>query len=176
LPILGKGAVEQAMRARRRKPVLMVDIAVPRDIEPQVAELEDVYLYSIDDLQQIVDDNRRARVEEAGRAAEIVAAGIEEWRRNLRGRDAVAALREYRERAERLRDAELERALRQLRAGTGAEQVLAQLGRNLTNKLVHAPSIALRRAGEDGRQDLLDSARRLLGLDQDDAGGGEGGK
>jgi glutamyl-tRNA reductase len=171
LPILGKGTVEQAMRARRRKPVLMVDIAVPRDIEAQVAELEDVYLYSIDDLQQIVDDNRRAREQEAGRAAGIVSAGVEEWRRSQRGRDAVGTLREYRERAASLRDIELERALRQLRAGGNPEQVLAQFGRNLTNKLVHGPSVAMRRAGEEGRQDVLDSARNLFGLDDDEADG-----
>jgi glutamyl-tRNA reductase len=175
LPILGKGTVEQAMRARRRKPVFMVDIAVPRDIEPQVAELSDVYLYGIDDLEQIVDDNRRAREQEAARAGDIVASGVEEWRRSLRGRDAVATLRDYRDSAERLRDIETERALRQLRGGAEPEQVLAQLGRNLTNKLVHGPSVALRRAGEEGRHDLLDAARRLFGLDENQTGDGGGG-
>lgn len=164
LPILGKGAVEQALRSRRRKPVFMVDIAVPRDIEPQVAQLDDVYLYSVDDLQQIIEDNRRAREQAAESARLIVAEGVEAWTRNQRGLDAVGTLRDYRTQAERLRDQELERALRALRAGSDPEEVLQQFGRNLTNKLVHGPSIALRKAGEEGRHDLLDWGRRLLGL------------
>jgi glutamyl-tRNA reductase len=171
LPILGKGSVEQALRARRRKPMFMVDIAVPRDIEPQVAELDNVYLYTVDDLEQIIDDNRRAREQEAWRAAAIIAEGVEAWHRNRRSLDAVGVLRDYREQSERLRDHEVERALRALRAGGDPEQVLAQLGRGLTNKLVHAPCVQLRRAGAEGRQDLLVWSRRLLGVDGEDTGG-----
>ncbi len=164
LPVLGKGAVEQALRVRRRKPMFMVDIAVPRDIEPQVSELRDVYLYSVDDLRQIIDDNLRAREQAAGKAEIIVAEGVEGWLRGQRGLDAVGTLRDYRSQAERLRDQELERALKSLRTGADPEEVLTQFGRNLTNKLVHGPSIELRRAGEEGRHELLDWARRLLGL------------
>jgi glutamyl-tRNA reductase len=171
LPILGKGAVEQALRARRRKPMFMVDIAVPRDIEPQVAELRDVYLYSVDDLKQIIDENLRAREQAAEKAEHIVAEGVEGWVRGQRGLDAVGTLRDYRSQAERLRDQELERAVKSLRGGADPEEVLMQFGRNLTNKLVHGPSIELRRAGEEGRHELLDWARRLLGLGH----GGDGG-
>jgi len=164
LPILGKGAVEQALRARRRKPMFMVDIAVPRDIEPQVAELRDVYLYSVDDLKQIIDENLRAREQAAEKAVVIVEEGVDGWLRGQRALDAVGTLRDYRSQAERLRDQELERALKSLRGGAEPEEVLAQFGRNLTNKLVHGPSIELRRAGEEGRHELLDWARRLFGL------------
>jgi glutamyl-tRNA reductase len=169
LPILGKGTVEQAIRTRRHKPMFMVDIAVPRDIESQVAELSDVYLYTVDDLEQIIDDNRRARQSEAERAGSIIDAGVEAWLRERRSRDVVGTLREYREQAEAQRDLELERALRQLRAGGEAEEVLAQLARNLTNKLLHGPSVQLRQAGAEGRGELIDWSRRLLGLD-DSAG------
>lgn len=172
LPILGKGAVEQAMRQRRHKPIFMVDIAVPRDIEPQVGELPDVYLYSVDDLEQMIDDNRRAREDEARRAAVIVDAGVDAWLRDRRSLEAVGTLRGYRERAERLRDQELERVLRQLRGGGDAEQLLALLARNLTNKLLHDPSVQLRRAAAEGRSELLDWSRRLFGLD-DAPGEGE---
>lgn len=164
LPILGKGAVEHALRARRRKPMFMVDIAVPRDIEPQVAELRDVYLYSVDDLKQIIDENLRAREQAAERAVVIVEEGVETWQRGQRALDAVGTVRDYRSHAERLRDQELERALKSLRGGADAEDVLAQFGRSLTNKLVHGPSIEMRRAGEEGHHELLDWARRLFGI------------
>ncbi|MBK6288621.1 MAG: glutamyl-tRNA reductase [Gammaproteobacteria bacterium] len=173
LPILGKGTVEQAMRARRHKPIFMVDIAVPRDIESQVAEIDDVYLYSIDDLQQIIDDNRRARATEAERAGTIIDAGVQAFLDSSRSLDAVSALRDYRERAERLRDQELERAQRQLRGGAAADQVLEQLARGLTNKLLHGPSVELRRAAAEGRTELLDWSRRLLGLEHGAAPGDE---
>ena len=101
--IITRQMTEQALRARRRKPMFMVDIAVPRDIEPQVAELPDVYLYSVDDLEQMIDDNRRAREGEARRAGVIVDAGVDAWLRDRRSLDAVGTLRDYRERAERLR-------------------------------------------------------------------------
>lgn len=174
LPILGKGTVEQAMRERRHKPIFMVDIAVPRDIEPQVAELPDVYLYSVDDLEQIIDDNRRARASEAERAGVIIDAAVQAWVESSRSLDAVGALRDFREQAERVRDGELERALRQLRGGTSAEQVLEQLARSLTNKLLHGPSVELRRAGAEGRTDLIDWGRRLLGLQERDKNNEDG--
>jgi glutamyl-tRNA reductase len=144
--------------------MFMVDIAVPRDIEPQVAELRDVYLYSVDDLKQIIDENLRAREQAAEKAIVIVEEGVDGWLRGQRALDAVGTLRDYRSQAERLRDQELERALKSLRGGAEPEEVLAQFGRNLTNKLVHGPSIELRRAGEEGRHELLDWARRLFGL------------
>jgi glutamyl-tRNA reductase len=90
--------------------------------------------------------------------------GVDGWLRGQRALDAVGTLRDYRSQAERLRDQELERALNSLRGGAEPEEVLAQFGRNLTNKLVHGPSIELRRAGEEGRHELLDWARRLFGL------------
>lgn len=172
LPIIGKGTVEQAIRKRRHKPIFMVDIAVPRDIEPQVGELSDVYLYSVDDLEQLIDDNRRARAGEAQRAALIVSAGVDGWLRDCRSLDAVGTLRDYRMRSEQLRDRELERALRQLHAGSDAVQVLNLLARSLTNKLMHEPTVQLRRAAEEGHVEVIDWSRRLFGLDQESGGGG----
>lgn len=169
LPILGKGAVERALRARRHRPMVMVDIAVPRDIEVEVAELNDVYLYTVDDLRQIVEDNRKARQSELGKAEEIIAQGLDQWRARLRERDAVDCVKSYRSQAEALRDLELEKALKTLNSGAAPEQVLAQLARALTNKLIHQPSSGMRDAGARGDKRMLEVAQRLLGLDDKDA-------
>jgi glutamyl-tRNA reductase len=173
LPILGKGAVERAIRQRKHRPVFMVDIAVPRDIEPQVGELSDVYLYSVDDLEEIIDENRRARQTEAEKALSIVEDGVAAYIESCRSLDAIGALREVRGHAEALRDVELEKAVRQLRNGADPEQLLAMLARNLTNKLMHGPSVQLRRAGAEGRADLVDWGRRLFGVADADDGDGD---
>ncbi len=164
LPILGKGAVEDAIHARKHRPILMVDIAVPRDIEPQVGELRDVYLYSVDDLREIVDENLRNRQQEARKADLIIADGVDTYLRQVREMDAVDSVREYRRLAEQLREQELERALRALSRGDDPQRVTAQLARSLTNKLIHAPTQGLKQASAEGRLDLLAGARRLLGL------------
>lgn len=165
LPILGKGAVEAALRARRHRPMFMVDIAVPRDIEPQVGELADVYLYAIDDLEQIVADNRRARGSAAAQAELIVAEGVDNWLGHLRALDAVDTVRDVRGHVDALREQEVARALRQLQGGADPAQVLQALGRGLANKILHGPSVELRRAAAEGRHDFVEWGRRLFGLD-----------
>jgi glutamyl-tRNA reductase len=164
LPILGKGAVEQALRARKHRPILMVDIAVPRDIEPQVSELNDVYLYSVDDLREIVDQNMRSRRSEARKADVIIAESVLSYVEEVRSLSAIDTVKEYRQVAEKLRDQELQRALRSLARGDDSAQVVAVLARGLTNKLIHAPTKGLKDASAAGRQDLLATARNLLGL------------
>jgi glutamyl-tRNA reductase len=164
LPILGKGAVEVALKKRRHRPMVMVDIAVPRDIEPQVAELADVFLYTVDDLREIVEENKRARQSEAHKAGDIIAKALLDWQTQIRALDAVDTVRDYRAKAEEYRDAELERALRQLAKGGDAEQVLEQLARGLTNKLIHSPTTQIKAAGAKGRTDLVHWARELFQL------------
>ncbi len=167
LPILGKGAVERALKQRRHRPILMVDIAVPRDIEPEVAELRDVYLYSVDDLQEIINENVRARQQEAKKADSLIDEGLAEYQRQLRTLDAVDTLRLYREQAVQQRDAELERALKALERGERPEAVMAELARSLTNKLIHTPSVGLRKAGERGELERIAWLRQWLALDDD---------
>ncbi len=164
LPILGKGAVEAAIKKRKHRPMLMVDIAVPRDIEPQVGELPDVYLYTVDDLREIVDENKRARQSEARKADQIIDEGVVAWQRQLRELDAVDTVKDFRAKAETLRDAELERARRQLARGENPDRVLEQLARGLTNKLIHSPSTQLREAGARGHTDVIRWARELFQL------------
>ena len=141
LPILGKGAVESALKQRRHKPIFMVDIAVPRDIEPEVGELDDVYLYSVDDLHEVVTENLKNRQGAAEVAEQLVVAGASDFMQRLRERAAVDVVKACRQQAEDLRDEELARALRLLSNGISAEEVLAQLVRGLTNKLMHTSSV-----------------------------------
>ncbi|HZJ95265.1 MAG TPA: glutamyl-tRNA reductase [Thiopseudomonas sp.] len=164
LPVLGKGAVERALKLRKHKPVFMVDIAVPRDIEPQVGELDDVYLYSVDDLHEVVSENLKSRQGAAKAAEELVLQGTADFMQRLRELEAVDVLRAYRQQGERLRDEELARVQRALSNGLAPEDALAQLARGLTNKLLHTPSVQIKRLSADGRSEALSVAQELFGL------------
>ncbi len=166
LPILGKGAVERALKLRKHKPMYMVDIAVPRDIEPQVGNLDDVYLYSVDDLKQVIDENIKSRQGAALEAETLIEQGVENLAREFRALEAVGTLKAYRERAESIRDTELEKALRQLGRGQAPEEVLAYFAKALTNKLIHSPSVQLKKASSEGRAELLDFAHELFELSE----------
>lgn len=164
LPILGKGAVESALKKRRYQPVFMVDIAVPRDIEPQVDDLDDVYLYTVDDLQEVIEENQRSRESAAREAEDIVRHNSDAFMASLRSREAVSTLTGIREQAEQLRDAEVDNALRQLAKGVDTDKVVAELARRLTNKMLHHPTIQLRKASAEGRTELIDAAAELYQL------------
>ncbi len=171
LPILGKGAVERALRRRRHRPMFMVDLAVPRDIEPEVGELDDVYLYTVDDIEQVVQEGLRSRREAAAEAEEIVEAQTERFMAWLRSLGAVGTIRALREAGERAQAEALARARRALAGGAPPEEALALLAHTLRNKLLHRPTVALRQAAAEGRGELLEAARALFGLP--DEGGGE---
>ena len=168
LPILGKGAVEAALKKRKHEPIFMVDIAVPRDIEPQVADLDDVYLYTVDDLKEVIEENQRSRENAAREAEEIIEAGAHEFMRQLRSLLAVDTLTALRSQAEQTRDQELEKAMRQLRNGKAAEEVLTQLARGLTNKMLHQPTIQMRKASAEGRTEVLSAVQELYQLSESD--------
>ncbi|MCL4104172.1 UNVERIFIED_CONTAM: hypothetical protein GTU68_035034 [Idotea baltica] len=165
LPILGKGAVEDALKARKHRPMLMIDIAVPRDIEPQVGELSDVYLYSVDDLREIVDQNLEGRKKEARKADLIIAQAVISYGEEVLELAAVDTVKAYRQQAEEARKNEFSKALRLLSRGDDPEKVLEQLSKGLTQKLIHAPSTGLKKLSAAGREDLVAHARNLLGLD-----------
>lgn len=167
LPILGKGSVESALKVRKHRPILMVDIAVPRDIETEVGNLSDVYLYTVDDLQEIIQEGLRSRQEAAAQAEEIIDTQVSHFMSWIRSLGAVDTIREVRERAETKRDKELENALKLIAAGKDPEVVLKQFAHRLTNKLLHEPSVQMKQAGYDGRSDLLKAARDLFDLKPD---------
>jgi glutamyl-tRNA reductase len=167
LPLLGKGAVESALKKRKHKPMFMLDIAVPRDIEEQVGELDDVYLYTVDDLHAVIDENKKSRVAAADQAEEIINEGVELFLRHQRELNAVETVKAYRQKAEQLRDMELHKALRSLQGGANAEQVLQQFARNLTNKLIHSPTTVLKEASASSRHHVLQVAHELFDLSLD---------
>ena len=164
LPILGKGAVEHALKLRKHKPMFMMDIAVPRDIEEEVAELADVYLYTVDDLQQVVEENRRQRQEAATKAESLVDSCMLQFMDSLKTLDAVDAIRNYREKLEAVRQLEMEKALQQIRSGADPEDVMQRMSRALMNKVMHAPTTGMRQAAENGRNDQIQWAQQLLGI------------
>lgn len=167
LPILGKGAVESAVKTRKRRPMLLVDLAVPRDIEAEVANMDDVYLYAIDDLKDIVQENMQSRVAAAREAEKIIDTRVIDFMHWVRTLDAVPTIRALRDSADAVREAELRRAQGKLARGEDPAKVIEQLARALTNKFTHAPSDALRRANHDGNDGLLEAARRLFDLDDE---------
>ena len=162
LPVLGKGTVESALKRRKHRPIFMVDIAVPRDIEPEVAELDDVYLYTVDDLEEVIDENRRSRQEAASQAEEIIDRQADEFVAWLRSLDALELIQGYRAQAESARDDVLERALRMVQNGKPADEALQFLAHTLTNKLLHTPSTRLREASSAGETELLQAADQLF--------------
>jgi glutamyl-tRNA reductase len=163
VPVVTLEATRAAVAARKRKPMFMLDIAVPRDIEPAVAELEDVYLYTIDDLRQVVDDNLKARQGEAEDARQLIQDEVQRFIAALRTLDAAPIIREVRARADDTKAQTLEQARRMLMAGK-QEEALEFLANTLTNRLLHAPSRALRLAAEEGDANLIEAAHKLYGL------------
>ncbi len=166
VPILGKGTVESALKARRHKPIFMVDIAVPRDIEAEVRELQDIYLYTVDDLEEVIQENLRSRQQAAEQAAEIIEQRSAEFMAWLRSLDAVSLIQSYRGQAESIKQETLKKALRMVANGTPAEEALKYLANTLTNKLLHTPSSQLREAGSSGQKELLEAANTLFQLDR----------
>lgn len=165
LPIVGKGMVEKAIKARRHQPMLLVDIAVPRDIEQEVGELNDAYLYTVDDLHSIVEKNREQRKVAAIQAEAIVSeesAAFMSWLRSL---EAVDSIRQYRCHAEDIKAELLNRSLQAIANGSEPEKVLAELSNKLTNKLIHAPTRAMQQAAHNGEPEKLSVIRETLGLD-----------
>ena len=164
LPILGKGAVEEAIKARRYRPALLIDLAVPRDIEPQVASLSDIYLYTVDDLRDVVEENVRLRSHEANKADKIVEEGVIEVEATWLQRASADVVRNYRESAMAIQQTELERALKALESGKSPEEVMTRLSRDLTNKLIHAPTAGLKEIAKEGDRVNVSRAAELLGV------------
>ena len=165
LPILGKGAVESALKQRRHKPMFMVDIAVPRDIETEVGDLADVYLYTVDDLREVIDENKQSRENAANEAYTIIEESVVTYMQETRARHSVSAIKSYRQHAEQLRDEALEKALRDLSNGVSPDEVIQYMANSLTNKLLHTPTRQLKQASTDGDQALLSLTQKLFAIE-----------
>ncbi|SAL02617.1 glutamyl-tRNA reductase [Caballeronia fortuita] len=156
LPIIGLGAVERAVRARRHRPIFMVDLAVPRDIEPEVGNLQDVFLYTVDDLGAIVREGNASRQAAVAQAESIIETRVANFMQWLDARSIVPVIRHMHTQADALRRAELERARKMLARGDDPAAVLEALSQSLTNKLIHGPTHALNRASSEERSQLID--------------------
>ena len=169
-PIIKLKAVEKAIALRKRRPMFMVDLAVPRDVDEAVGELNDVYLYTIDDLKEVAEAGKLGRQQASVEAEGMVDLQVEDFMRWLRSLGAVATIREYRDGAAASRDELLEKAIRQVTAGKPVDEILKTLANALTQRLLHVPSLRLRQAAAQGRDDLLNAARELFALDDEDNG------
>ncbi|BCE02483.1 glutamyl-tRNA reductase [Marinicellulosiphila megalodicopiae] len=166
LPILGKGAVEKALKARRHKPIFMVDIAVPRDIEEEVGNLSDVYLYTVDDLKGVIETNMQNRKEAAIEAQDLIQQGLAKYSQTQKSLKAVDTIKSFRNHVESIRDAELERSITLIQNGSDPKDVLEQFAHRLTNKFLHAPSLELKKASVEGNQDIHTALNRLFQISE----------
>lgn len=164
LPILGKGAVQRALKTRRFRSQLIVDIAVPRDVEAEVADIDGIFLYTVDDLQAVIDDNRQSRQEAALEAEEIVNSQVDVFMRKLQSLGASDSIRAYRSKVDSIKQSALDKSIKQLQLGQNPEDVLQQLAHTLSNKIMHTPTTRMREAAEHEDTQLLNAARILLDL------------
>ncbi len=164
-PLITAQMVRSALKVRRRRPVCIVDLGVPRDVADDVRTLEDAYLYTVDDLHTVIEEGLRSRQEAATQAEQIIEFALGQYERTLRTLEAVPTIRALREETERLRDSSLAQARRMLAAGRPADEVLDYLAHSLTQRYLHGPSTRLRAAGEETDRELLEAATTLFGLD-----------
>jgi glutamyl-tRNA reductase len=164
LPIVGKGMLESVLKRRRRRPLLMVDLGMPRDIEAEVNQLEDIYLYTLADFQTLIQKNQAYRKEAAVKAEALIEHKVRDYLDLLKIKEAVPIINAYRKQAERWRDEELKKAFALLEKGSSQEEVMQRLAFGLTNKLIHAPSVALRKAATLNQKEILVSAVKLFDL------------
>ena len=168
-PIISAAQTRDAVRRRRRRPMFMADLAVPHDIDRDAGELPDVYLYTVDDLADVIEEGRQRRAAAAGVAEGIIDQQVAEFMAWMRGRRVSSIIVDVRASAAAARDEVLLKARRRLRSGEPADEVVEYVARTLTSKLLHAPSTGIREAGENDRQDIVEAARVLFGV----AGGDE---
>jgi len=164
LPLIGKGLVERAIRTRKHNPILMIDIAVPRDIEPEVGDLDDVYLYCIDDLKTVIENGYKERVCAAKQAESMIDLHAAHYVQLEQTYESVDLIRGYRDIVLSLGDQELARALKRLDNQEDAKDILTELVNRLTNKIMHTPCVELRQASYEGDQAFLTKVQRLLGI------------
>jgi len=162
LPILGKGAIESALKQRKHRPIFMVDLAVPRDIEPEVGKLQDIYLYTVDDLKNVVDENLRGRELAAEAALEIVNLEVKLFDQWLRTHQSADQIRQLRDSAELVKQEAIRKALAQLAQDADPEQIMQRLANDITNKLMHKPTIEMRKALQQGDEKRIKLLKSLI--------------
>ncbi len=175
VPVIGKGLMEKAIVARKHRSMFMVDLAVPRDIEPEVADLNDVYLYTVDDMQGVIQENLKLREQAAKEAADIVSLHVEKYNTWLHSLSSVSLLKAFRSQIEQVKQDELKRVIAKLdgelnneqakKEVAKTEQLLNEFANRLTQKYLHEPSQLIRKAGEEKDQKTLSTIAKVFGLD-----------
>ena len=164
MPIIGKGTVEAALKKRKHKPIFMVDIAVPRDIEAEVGDLDDIYLYTVDDLQSVIEDNLKSRQDAAKQGEAMIDDEAQNFMNWLRAQDQMDIIKRYRDKIGSIQQDTLEKAQKLLRKGATADEALQFLAHTLTNKLAHDATVAMNKAAHTGDSKLLEASNKLLNI------------
>ncbi len=164
MPVIGKGTVEAALKKRKHKPIFMVDIAVPRDIEAEVGDLDDIYLYTVDDLQSVIEDNLKSRQDAAEQGELMIDDEVENFMSWLRAQDQMDIIKRYRDKISTIQNDTLTKAQKLLRNGSSPEEALQFLAHTLTNKLAHDATVAMNKAAHAGDSKLLEASNKLLNL------------
>lgn len=164
MPIIGKGTVEAALKKRKHKPIFMVDIAVPRDIEAEVGGLDDIYLYTVDDLQSVIEDNLKSRQDAAEQGELMINDEVENFMNWLRAQDQMDIIKRYRDKIGTIQNDTLEKAQKLLKNGSSPDEALQFLAHTLTNKLAHDATVAMNKAAHAGDSKLLEASNKLLNL------------
>jgi len=162
LPILGKGATESALKRRKHRPIFMVDLAVPRDIEPEVGSLQDIYLYTVDDLKTVVDENLRGREVAAEAALEIINLEVTMFDQWLKTHQSADHIRQLRDSADLVKQQAIEKALTQLKQAGDPEKVIQKIANDITNKLMHKPTLEMRKALQTDDQERIKLLKSLI--------------
>jgi glutamyl-tRNA reductase len=165
LPIIGKGMVETAIKTRKHKPMFMIDLAMPRDIESQVREISDVYLYGIDDLQEIAAEHKRGRHSAQAQAETFITHAVEQYMLWQDSQCAVQTIQAFRSACEKQRDIALQQALRQLDAGRDPKQVMQKFAHVMLNRLIHQPTVQMREASVYGNAEVLALVKKLFNIE-----------
>ncbi|BCN92656.1 glutamyl-tRNA reductase [Thiomicrorhabdus immobilis] len=161
--ILMKNSVVAALKKRKNRPMFMVDIAVPRDIEPKIGDLNDVYLYTVDDLQEIIETSKQSRQSAALEAEEIIELQAQHFITQMQATQQIKpVIQAYRQQSMHIKEAALEHALHQLEQGVNSEEIIKRLANQLTNRLIHTPTKQLNQAGMNGDTALIEAAETLL--------------
>ncbi|TQV76475.1 glutamyl-tRNA reductase [Aliikangiella marina] len=168
VPVIGKGLMEKAIKQRRHRPVFMVDLAVPRDIEPEVSDLNDVYLYTVDDMQDVIKENIKVREEAALEAQDIIAVHGQKYFNWLQSLSSVSLMKDFRTQFDDIKNSELERSLSKLSGNQEAQKVLEEFANRLTQKFMHSPSKMIRQAGESNEQKVLEILAEAFDLKKQD--------
>jgi glutamyl-tRNA reductase len=166
-PLIDADMIRQALKTRKHKPMVIIDLAIPRDVDVAVKKFNDVFYYEVDDLQKVVSQNLASRQNSSKIAKQIIQSEAESFGYWLKGQQHTQLIHQFQKETAKIRKASLDKALKQLNKGTGIEEVLFNLANNLTKKLNHTPVKAIRQVIQTGDTEQINTFKQLFNLDSD---------